>query len=509
MDWKQLQNDVRQGTADPKRVLEALDIGQAATAVVDCQKRQIRQLQTQVAQLQERVGQYEKTPTPSDPTVDYSLGTEEERRANQKRKRKKKQKSPRRGRRPLAMKRELVQPGDWEDIYPDDAQPADCVFVRERVVWRLVGEKAVLKGYRLHRRRGQSAAATVPGVLPRSEYGFEIVALLAYLLFVVRVSLDKACDLLQFFCSLPLKKSQANALLNQLARHWEPEFDALCELLVLARIVYMDETSWKIGKDGCSLWVFLTCMHTVLLFGCRKDGATLDKMLPPDLFEGIGVSDDAAVYGRRFCEAQKCWGHLLRKAVKLHLLYPEKTVYTQYLDSLVEIFRRAQQAREDGRLSEAGREKKVSELHDALWYAAEPHQHIWENPRTPDEKTFSNLVREIFRLVEADELFTFVRHPEVEPTNNVSEREIRDPALDRDACRTSKSQWGAHRRSIVQSVLASLKKQLATFTLASVVAEAMRWLTTGVSRFREQLAAAKAALSSPTSAAESTLELSG
>jgi hypothetical protein len=240
--------------------------------------------------------------------------------------------------------------------------------------------------------------------------------------------------------------------------------------------------------------VFLTQLHTVLLFGCRKDAATLDKMLPPDLFQGIGVSDDAAVYAERFRAGQKCWGHLLRKAIKLCLLYPEKTAYAEYLDALLNIFRRGQRAREDRRLSDAGRAKKVSELHDALWDAAEPHTPIWEHPRTPDEKDFSNLVYEIFRLVEADELFTFVRHPEVEPTNNVSERELRDPALDRDANRTSKSAWGARRRSIVQSVLASLKKQLETFTLASVVEEALRWLTTGCSRFRDQLAAARAAL---------------
>lgn len=509
MDWEQLQNEVRQGTADSKRVLEALERGQAATVVADCQKRQIRQLQAQVARLEERLRPYETPPTPPEPVVDYSLASEEQRRVDQKRKRKKKQNSPRRGRRTLALKRELVQPGDWEDIYPDDAQPADCIFVRERVAWRLVGEKAVFKGYRLHRRRGQSAAATVPGVLPCSEYGFEFVALLAYLLFVVRVSLDKACDLLRFFCGLPLQKSQANALLNQLARHWEPEFDALCDLLVLARVVYMDETSWKIGQDGCSLWVFLTGMHTVLLFGCRKDAATLDKMLPPELFQGIGVSDDAAVYENRFREAQKCWAHLLRKAVKLHLLYPEKTAYTKYLDALVDVFQRAQRAREDNRLSDAGRAKKVSELHDALWYAAEPHQRLWEHPRTPDERTFSNLVYEFFRLVGADELFTFVRHPEVEPTNNGAEREIRDPALDRDASRTSQTEWGARRRSIIQSVLASLKKQLESFTLASVVAEAMHWLTTGQSRFREQLAAAQAKLTRPTPAAEPALEPSG
>ena len=34
--------------------------------------------------------------------------------------------------------------------------------------------------------------------------------------------------------------------------------------------------------------------HRLFLFGCRKDDDTLDQILPPDVFDGIGVSDDAS-----------------------------------------------------------------------------------------------------------------------------------------------------------------------------------------------------------------------
>ena len=40
-------------------------------------------------------------------------------------------------------------------------------------------------------------------------------------------------------------------------------------------------------------------MQRVFLFGCHKDDATLDKILPPDVFDGIGVSDDAVVIAHR------------------------------------------------------------------------------------------------------------------------------------------------------------------------------------------------------------------
>ena len=46
----------------------------------------------------------------------------------------------------------------------------------------------------------------------------------------------------------------------------------------------------------------------------------------------------------------------------------------------------------------------------------------------PHERDFTNLVNELIRLLLAEELFTFVLEPEVEPTNNLMERLQRSPA---------------------------------------------------------------------------------
>lgn len=375
-----------------------------------------------------------------------------------------------------------------EDVLPEGATPKQCVESHTRVAWRLENGVAVRVGYRIHKRHFRNNPARVPGLLPHGEFGIEFAVLLAFLVYIVRVSLDQACLLLRFFCQLPIEKSQADALLNQLAKHWEPEFDALCELIALSVVVYLDETGWKLGGEGCSLWLFQSSLHTVLKFGCRKDAKTLDQMLPRGVFTGTAVSDDASVYQQRFTSAQKCWAHLLRKAIKLALLYPEKPHYQRFLDDLLALYRAAKQAAADRRLSDAGRAAKVDQFEARMWDVAAPHQAIWDNPRTPDERDFANLVNELFRLIAENELFTFVRNPSVEPTNNVSERSLRGPALDRKADRASKTSAGAHRRSVIQSVLESLRKNLSDFSLPTVLAETTRWLTQGVSLFREQLA---------------------
>lgn len=90
-----------------------------------------------------------------------------------------------------------------------------------------------------------------------------------------------------------------------------------------------------------------------------------------------------------------------------------------------------------------------------------------------------------------------MRHTDVEPTNNVSERELHGPALCRKTGRTNKTSRGAHRQIVISSALRSLQKHLPAFTLSDVVAEVLSWFKPGLSLFRQQLAQAKSLLAQP------------
>src|SRR5208283_2984148 len=122
-----------------------------------------------------------------------------------------------------------------------------------------------------------------------------------------------------------------------------------------------DETGWSIN----SVWAFLSEKVRVLFFGVHKDAETLRQILDPATFAGIVISDDAAVYAN-FTQSQKCWAHLLRKAIKLTLQEPDNEEYREFTDRLLDIYRKACRVQRDGRLSDAGRATKVGELDDEL-----------------------------------------------------------------------------------------------------------------------------------------------
>jgi len=473
LDLRQIRDDARSG----KLATDAL------VGLIERQQRTIQDLLAERRRLRERLAQYEPeashhpAETPCKPDASYSVDAECKRR----RRRRRRKKSP--GRTPTEVK--VAAAERREDIYPEGVRPSDCTLVRERAIWRIEHGRAVRVGYRVFA-GPDGYEPRIPGVTPRCEYGIEVLVVLAFLVYLIGMSLDKACLVLGFFCQLPLSKSQADALLRQLAQHWEQEFDTLCELLAQAAILYLDETSWKVGNNGCALWGLASDLHRVFLFGCPKDDATLDKIIPPEKFDGIGVSDDASVYYQRFPAGQKCWAHLLRKAIKLALLYPDNAKYQDLLDRLMEIYRDAKRASADGRLGAEGRQQRVADLEGRLAELLLPHAHQPTKAMPRSEQDFARLANELGRLMMAEELFTFVLHPAVEPTNNRMERELRGPALDRKAGRTNKTASGARRRSVIVSVLQSLRANLATFSFQTVLAEVSRWMQNGMSLFQEQ-----------------------
>jgi hypothetical protein len=477
----QLKQDVRDGRIDLDRLID----------VIVTLQRQLEAAKQRIEELEKKQG------GPSSPTgtkVDepFSMRAEEKRQQarHPKKNKLKLSRKSRRGRLTTADKLKLAE--RTEKCFPDGVPEQDCHVSHTRPVWRLEQGRALVVAYAIYR-GPKNQYGKIPGVLGRSEFGLEIVVEIAYSVYVIGLSFDKVCQMLQFLQNLSLGKTQADSLLRQLSRHWQQEFDVLCTLLANSMVVHADETSWSIH----SVWAILSEKARVLLFGVHKDAETLEQILDPATFAGIVISDDAAVYAN-FTHAQKCWAHLLRKAIKLTLQEPENAEYREFTDRLLEIYRSACRVQKDARRSMAGRAKKVAELDDEILELCAP---LWVLELPPLEEGPENdyrlLVNEVMRLMLDKQLFTFVTgEPATQPngasqpvagTNNEAERTLRNPAAARDTGRANKTPVGARRQTIIVSVLESLRVYLKTFTLANVIVEIERWRQAGESCFRRLL----------------------
>jgi len=126
---------------------------------------------------------------------------------------------------------------------------------------------------------------------------------------------------------------------------------------------------------------------------------------------------------------------------------------------------------------------------------------MWFSDLPPQEEEalegHRKLVNELMRLVLKEQLFTFVTGGIIEQpngesspmagTNNVSERDLREPSKDRNIGRGSKTSNGGRRRTVLKSVLGSLRLYLSEFSLENIIEEVKHWANDGKSCFHNLL----------------------
>ena len=457
-------------------------------ARIEAQAARIKELERKIEELKKLLVEkaQSKEAKPPKEATNYSVDRHERK---QRRKRRRKKST---GRRPKEAKAE--QATQHFDLYWHGDVRKRCELRREQFVWRLIDGKAQYVHYRIFDERDSTDLPPVDGVRNgKCEYGLEILVTLAYLVYWTGMSIDKAREILTFFTGLTLSKSQADSLLSQLATDWQVEYDAIAELVAAAAILYIDETGWKIGRRSCYTWIFSTLSTVLFKCGVGRGKAVLTEVLG-ERFNGIGVTDDYNAYQSQFTEHQLCWAHFLRKAIAISLRNPDNRQYARFMNSLFVVYYDAVRASRDRRLS-AGRQAKVKKLQSRIRMICRRYGEELDDAAPADDGKFVRLQNEL--VGNTEKLFVFVLHPEVEATNNRSERQARSEAMARKAARTSKTERGAKRRGVIMSVLASLSKRLEHFTLGIVLSEINHWLEAGQSVFRAELAGLQLAVVPP------------
>ena len=322
-----------------------------------------------------------------------------------------------RGRIPFAEKLKTVQ--FVKDMYPENIPSDQCARVSRRIVTHLKEGKKEIWLYNIYRKKWGMDRGKLPEVFGKSEYGIEVVVVLAFLVYFLKLSHDQAKQVLGFFCGIKIEKAEINYLFNILGKAWEKEFNAIADLILLSTLVHIDETGWKIGKENCYTWIFKTLSHTLLLYGEKRNEAVLDRILPRGKFKGTAISDCYKIYENYFSSAQKCWAHFLRKAIKLMLLYTEKKEYEDFFKELHAIFVEGKKLKEQ----EGDKEEKIAAFEERITKICTEKDRKLDQNTTKDVREYVNLHKNLTRNLK--DLFTFIRIKEVEPTNNCAEQGFR------------------------------------------------------------------------------------
>src|SRR3954453_6685115 len=209
-----------------------------------------------------------------------------------------------------------------------------------------------------------------------------------------------------------------------------------------------DETGWRVA--GCPAWLhaWVAERATGYAIDPHRKADALEELIGID-WSGKMVHDGFASYDRfQAATHQQCLGHVLRrvreleaKATRGAVHYPRKLIalFTEAIH-LRNRYRKGEVSAAWLRRARKGFDKRLSDL-------VRPAREV------PAYETLSAHLRR-----HLDEWFTFLSHPEVEPTNWEGEQAIRPAVVNRKGGGGNRTWAGAHAQEVLLSVLETCKR---------------------------------------------------
>jgi transposase len=213
---------------------------------------------------------------------------------------------------------------------------------------------------------------------------------------------------------------------------------------------YLDETGWREGQERAWLWTVVTAGVTVFVVRLSRSSKVAHELLG-ERFWGWLVTDRWSAYTwyptwRR----QVCWAHLRRDIEAMIARGGGSQEIGEALQAQARLMFHWWHRVRDGTLAPAS-------FASYMWPIRREVERLLEAGQTCGVPKTEGVCREIFKVRQA--LWTFVRHPGVEPTNNGAERALRPGVLWRKGSFGTQSAEGSRFVEAMMTVVATLKQQ--------------------------------------------------
>lgn len=267
--------------------------------------------------------------------------------------------------------------------------------------------------------------------------------LLAAALFKYHFALpyNKIADMLKQTCGLKATDSGLAQGVIRLSQRFQGEVEALHAAIRASPALNIDETGWRVNGVNDWLWVFTDKFHTAYRIIHSRGHRVVEEMLGED-YQGIINSDFFSAYNPLPYRKQKCHSHLGREFHDVG----ERNDSEEFLW----LKRKVDRLRKDSYRLKENRGKYEPEvfqrrLQRLRQRALELGEVEYEDPDS------ARLAERVAK--HANELFTFVDHPEVEHTNNLAEQMLRPCVVIRKISGGNRSDRGKNAHENLMSLI--------------------------------------------------------
>ena len=286
-----------------------------------------------------------------------------------------------------------------------------------------------------------TVSAVAPADMPTgSPFGPNIASLVAYFHGCQMVSYNRLTEMLSGAFGLTISQGAIAKMLARTATPLAAEADRIAAIVRASPVVASDETTARVCGKTFWQWVFssTTAVYHII-------APTRGKCVPIDFLKGakpdVWLSDRLAQQHKHAAAHQYCLAHLIRDAQ--YAIDAGDKVFAPlchaFLRYLCAIGRRRPDLSDD-QLAAAAR-ANARRLERLL--ALEPTQ------------TDGRFLRDTIEVTARDKLMVFLTRRDVDPTNNVSERELRPSVVFRKVTNGFRSLWGAKAHADLRSIVAT------------------------------------------------------
>jgi transposase len=340
------------------------------------------------------------------------------------------------------------------DVCPDCGGPLQrCQQSRTRIIEDIpeiiepvVTEHTIYRDYcpNCHKQVEPKVADALPG----AQIGLRVLVLTAWLHYGLGVTLAQIIDVFNFHLHFKLSAGGLIQMWYRLQEILYGWYEAIQDDILAARVMFADETGWRVKGKTWWLWCFTTADATYYLIDRCRGSPVLLKFFKRE-FQGILVSDFWGAYNALACLAkQKCIPHLLREMVRVQKYEKTGRSWQRFAKKLRRLLRDAIRLGKHSNRAAPDFASKRQRLKDRL-------QKLLDRPW--QDKHARRLVKRLRR--HQHELFTFLDHAEVPHDNNTGERAIRPAVIIRKNSYANRSEEGADMQAVLMSVFRTLKQR--------------------------------------------------
>jgi transposase len=317
--------------------------------------------------------------------------------------------------------------------------------------------KPFVTEYRLHALTCECGAVTrarLPAGVPRGAFGPVLMSMVALCTIRFRQSKRLAQELLSSLLNVDISLGAISKIEQQTSEALAAPVEEGREHVRQQAVANADETGWYEGKSSgrkqrAWLWVVTTSLVTVFKIAKSRGEDVAREMLGE--FKGVlGVDRWSAYNFVDSLRRQLCWSHLIRDFQGFVDRGGKGAVIGEALLRQVDVMFTWWHRVRDGTLTRRTFQRRMEPVKEEI-------RRLLRTAVVRAEPKTRGMAKAILKMKWG--LFTFVREPGVDPTNNVSERRVRSAVIARKLSFGTESPAGSRFVERMLTVTTTLRQQ--------------------------------------------------